>query len=358
MKNFHTRETTRISTLSRKKTTVLALHRLLLVLPGLMFCGVSLADDYLDRQDVKVFVQKMVTEQGMERTWLEGLFRDARHQEKVLKLIQRPSEKKPWHEYRKIFLTRERECQGLRYWQQHAKLLNHIEGEYGVPSSVVVAIAGIETNYGHNMGGFPVFDTLVTLSFDYPRRSTFFRGELKALLTLVKNGELDLSMLAGSYAGAMGIGQFIPSSFQSYAVDFDEDGKRDLFESKPDALASIALYLKMNGWKSGSPIAWPLKTKQPAKLDKRWLDRKKPPWLDQRDLTKNGVSVENADLNQKQFSLLALDVGNQHPEYWLAFQNFHTIKSYNPSSLYAMAVYQLSQMLGARWAEQDSCRHG
>ncbi len=334
---------------SWKKTATLASRRLLL-LSGLVFCGASSGGSYLDREDVRSFVDNLVTEQGMERRWLEGLFRTARHQKKVLDLIQRPYEKKPWPKYRKLFLTSEREHQGLRYWHQHKKLLDEIESTFGVPSSVVLAIVGIETNYGRNTGRFPVFETLVTLGFDYPRRAKFFRNQLKALLVLAKNGELNLSKLSGSYAGAMGISQFIPSSIQSYAVDFDKDGKIDLTNSTPDALASTANYLKMNGWESGAPVSWILETKQPASLvnlDKKWLGGKKTVWLDQKDLTKNGIFVENTGLGQKRFSLLAFDSGNGHPEYWLAFQNFYVIKTYNPSLLYAMAVHQLSQVLAA-----------
>ena len=353
MKVFLTRKITPCASFSWKKTAALASRRLLLLLSGLVFCGVSLGGDYLAREDVKSFVNNLVAEQGMDRAWLEGLFQTAKRQKRVLDLIQRPYEKKPWPKYRKLFLTSDREQQGLKYWHQHKKLLDEIESDFGVPVPVILAIVGIETNYGRNTGSFPVFETLVTLGFDYPRRSKFFRKQLKALLVLAKDGKLDLGKLSGSYAGAMGISQFIPSSIQSYAVDFDKDGKIDLTNSTPDALASIANYLKMNGWKNGAPAAWPLKTKQPASLvnlDKQWLGGKKTVWLDKKDLTKKGILVENTGLGQRQFSLLAFDSGNEHPEYWLAFRNFYVIKTYNPSLLYAMAVHQLSQVLAARKA--------
>lgn len=197
----------------------------------------------------------MVTKHDFDKNVLSQTFAKVEVKDSILKAISRPAEKsKPWYDYRKIFITDKRINGGVKFWQQHAEALQAAEQKYGVPVEVIIAILGVETRYGGNVGGYRVVDALSTLAFRYPPRSPFFRSELEHFLLLTREEKMSLLDPVGSYAGAMGLGQFMPSSYREYAVDFDGDGKRDIWTNPVDAIGSIANYLKRHGWIAGESI--------------------------------------------------------------------------------------------------------
>ena len=198
----------------------------------------------------------MVDKHGFEQEELVTIFSEAQHREDILELMRKPAEKRlQWHEYRKIFLTPARIEGGVDFWKENARALSMAEATFGVAPQIIVAIIGVETRYGSNTGRHRVLDALSTLAFDYPPRSEFFTAELEQYLILAREEDIDVVTTTGSYAGAMGYGQFIPSSYRHYAVDFDEDGKRDLWNNKMDIIGSVANYFKQHGWKAGGPVA-------------------------------------------------------------------------------------------------------
>lgn len=260
------------------------------------------------------FIDRMVAEEGFERDTLRQLLAAARHRESIIERISAPAEKVlEWGEYQKIFLTPERTERGKAFMRRHAETLERARAEFGVPPEMVTAIIGIETFYGRHAGNDRVLDALATLAFDYPPRSDFFREELRHYLLLTREQGLDPEVPMGSYAGAMGYGQFIASSYRHYAVDFDGDGVVNLFDSPVDAIGSVANYFSEHGWRRSQPVA-------------RLLERSDAP-----------VSVLPA-------RLLVLRDGNER-QHWLAYHNFDVITRYNHSDLYAMAAWRLAQSL-------------
>ena len=212
-----------------------------------------------DSSAVRNFINEMVEQHAFNSNELQTVFDQANLHQSILDAISRPAESKPWYEYRPIFVTTDRSKGGVRFWQAHAGTLEKASDVYGVPQEIMVAIIGVETRYGRHTGRYPVLDALSTLAFAYPPRSSFFRKELKEYLLMTREEGLQPGKQMGSYAGAMGMPQFIPSSFRHYAVDFDNDGKRDLWTSPADAIGSVGNYFKQHRWKSGQPIASPVK---------------------------------------------------------------------------------------------------
>ena len=307
------------------------------------------ADNYDDRAEVREFIDDLVNNHAFDKTELSRLFAEVKRQQKALDAIARPAEAKPWHEYRAIFITPERIDRGVQFWRENEALLERAEQNYGVPASIIVAIIGVETFYGRRMGTYPVFPTLTTLGFDYPPRAAFFRKELHHFLLLAREESLDLHAMKGSYAGAMGQPQFISSSFRRYAIDFDNDGKRDLWNSNADAIGSVANYFQHHGWQSNSQVT------VPAKIDgaahKKLLDRGMKPSITPATLKSHGVRPKYGPVVEENVAFFEFDLtdGKQH---WIGFDNFYVITRYNRSPLYAMAVYQLSlEITEAR--EQD-----
>lgn len=303
--------------------------------------GVVQRGDYLGRPEVQAFIDQMAARHGFDPQRLTGLFAQARRQERVLEAISRPAEAKPWYQYRPIFLTPARIEGGVEYWSRHEALLSRAGEAFGVEPEYLVAIIGVETYYGRRTGGFPVFDTLVTLGFDYPPRSGFFRRELEQYLLLARDESLDPLSLKGSYAGAMGKGQFIASSYRSYAVDFDGDGRRDLWGSAADAIGSVANYFERHGWEQGGAVAVPAASDggslQPL------LEAGLKPSLTLDELAARGVRpTAPVPPGDPPVALIELQ-GAEGPEYWIGFNNFYVITRYNRSPLYAMAVHQLAQ---------------
>ena len=303
-------------------------------------------------QEINVFVDHMVQKHGFQKKALVRLFQQTKSQPSIIKAIKRPAEAKPWYVYRGIFLTKNRIDHGKRFMAEHDQLLTTLEKAYGVPSSILVAIVGIETNYGRSMGSYRVIDALRTLAFDYPPRASFFTKELERFLLMTREERFDPLSLKGSYAGAMGIAQFMPSSYRLYAVDFDNDGIRDLFGNMNDALASVANYFVQHGWENGAPVAMQADVQPALHNNKSALQRlisaSSQPSLRLADLQAAGVlpgeQAAPGDLPQTA-GLLALDEAPQRRSFWLVFPNFYVIKRYNNSALYAMAIAQLAQAI-------------
>lgn len=305
------------------------------------------AFSYEQRPEAKVYIEQMVQNHQFDRQFLVQIFSGAKKQKYAIQAMDSPAEKKPWHEYKKMFVTRSHVLQGVDFYHRNADLLKKIEDIYQVPAEIIIAIVGIETRYGANMGSFPVLDTLITLSFDYPRRAEFFRLQLTEMLLLMRDEKLDYRKLKGSYAGAMGIGQFMPSSYRSYAVDFDQDGGRNLWSSLPDALASVANYLHSHGWQNKAEIATRLN--EQAALKTLPFNKQLKPWLTIAELEQEKPTVQ-LDVSQPQFSLFSYLSGKNNTEYWATYYNFYVISRYNRSALYTMAVYQLSRAIKTRHA--------
>ena len=300
-----------------------------------------LAGNYSDQPRVQAFIDMMVDKHGFERQELVVIFNEAQRREDILELMRKPAEKRlQWHEYRKIFLTPARIDGGVTFWKENTETLARAEAAFGVAPQIIVAIIGVETRYGSNTGRHRVLDALSTLAFDYPPRSKFFTSELEQYLILVREEDIDVVTTTGSYAGAMGYGQFIPSSYRNYAVDFDEDGKRDLWKNKMDIIGSVANYFDRHGWKAGSPVAVRAKVEGDRYNAILELGYKPNTVLDA--LRHDGITPLQPMPDELVAALLSLEQ-QDGPEYWLAFNNFYTITRYNHSPLYAMAVYQLSE---------------
>jgi len=309
----------------------------------LMLVSVVQADEF-NKSEKEKFINEMVDEHNFDKQALEDLFSKAKLLDYVLEAISRPAEKsKEWYEYRKIFVTPERIKKGVAFWQENRDLLLAVEKEYGVSREIIVAIIGVETYYGKHKGKYRVIDSLATLAFNYPKRARFFRNELKQFLLFTRELKMDPFSRMGSYAGAMGMPQFKPSSFQSYAVDFDKDGNINIWNNKPDIFGSIANYFKKHGWQTGKPVATATWIKKGTVFEK-YLEKGLKPSISLTELTKAGIQPKRKIDGNPLSSLLAYKQ-EKGTDYWVTFQNFYTITRYNHSRLYGMAVYQLSEAI-------------
>ncbi len=298
--------------------------------------------DYRYRTDVEDFIRKMAATSEYSEAELIELFSQVKNQRELFELMDRPAEKLEWHQYRNIFLTDKRINAGIQFWKENRELISQIEKTFKVPAEIIIAIVGVETFYGVYKGKSPVFDTLVTFAFDYPKRAEFFTRELEQFLILSKENGLDTRAVMGSYAGAMGMPQFIASSYRNFALDGDGDAKANLFESLPDILTSVANYFKKHGWVEGQPIAYPISLQQKnSKIDIEPAMKPNQYW---KDLTAVGFKSKTPLDDDLKVALLKFEQ-QDHAEYWAGLQNFYVITRYNHSPLYAMAVYQLSQKL-------------
>ncbi len=295
--------------------------------------------NYAQRQDVQEFIQNMVKKHGFDQELLTFWMKDIKQQTTALEAIARPAERKPWKDYQPIFLTSKRIKQGVEFWKQHEAILAKAEKQFGVPAEIIVAIIGVETFYGQRSGNYPVLDALATLGFDYPPRAEFFRKELEQYLLMSREENIDPRELKGSYAGAMGMPQFISSSFRSYAIDFDGDGKRDLWNSTADAIGSVANYFSRHGWRRGDPIITPANV---SKAMDDIGDKQMKPYKPVAEFKRLGVKPKHRFNDSEQATLIKLE-GNEGDEYWMGLNNFYVITRYNHSPLYALAVFQLSQ---------------
>lgn len=300
---------------------------------------------YLSHPDAEQFITTMVNQHHLPRAEVTALLAQAKKQQSILDAIARPAEGKPWRDYQPIFVNASRINGGVDFWNTNAAILNDTRTTFSVDPQVIVAIIGVETRYGGNTGSYRVLDALSTLGFDFPKRGEFFRGELEQFMLLVREENVDALTATGSYAGAMGQGQFIPSSYRQYAVDFDGDGKRDLWHSERDVLGSVANYLKVHGWQLGAPVV--TRAQVSGTAYRELLDKGTQPHMPASELSKYGVQITPPADPNTQVALLELD-GADGLEQWVVFNNFYVITRYNRSPLYAMSVYQLSEAIKAK----------
>ena len=295
-------------------------------------------ENYSSRDDVREFIKSLVIENFSESELLK-VFGEAEYKQNIIEAISRPAEKVlAWSDYQDIFLREPRISAGKRFMETYDEPLQRAFEEYDVPPAVLTAVIGVETMYGRYLGDYRVLDALVTLAFDYPPRATFFRKELYEFFMLVREEKQEITDLKGSYAGAMGYGQFISSSYRRYAVDFDGDGIRDIWRNPVDAIGSVANYLSEHGWSNGQVVV----RIDADDIDESIFNVSLKPSITIADLEKFGVSVA-APRNERVSPMKLL--GKQGSEYWLGFNNFYVITRYNHSKLYAMAVHQLSEAL-------------
>ncbi|QQP94177.1 lytic murein transglycosylase B [Lysobacter enzymogenes] len=303
------------------------------------------------------FVRDTARQYGIDPAYIESVLAKAQIKDAIVAAMSRPAEGKPWRDYRPIFITQARIDGGKAFLAEHRAQLERVQAQTGVPAEIIVAIVGVETSFGKNTGKYNVVDALYTLAFAYPRsgdpakldrenrREAFFRGELGQLFALGKEEGIDITTLTGSYAGAMGWGQFMPSSYREFAVDGDNDGKRNLFTDLDDVFASVANYfVKKGGWVRGGPVV------ARANRDGNAQDfapESMDPVYSLTDLAARGYRPLTPVAPNETATLLNLD-GVNGPEYWLGFRNFYAITRYNISKHYGMAVYQLAEAIAGR----------
>jgi membrane-bound lytic murein transglycosylase B len=288
-----------------------------------------------DLPGIPEFINEMVTKHQFKRDELVHVFHEAQYRQDVIDAMNTPSTHKPWLEYRASFINPKRISGGMKFWMKHADALDRAEKLYGVPQEIIIAIIGVETLYGRNAGNYRTLDALTTLSFDYPRRVEFFRNELEQYLLLAREQSFDMLSIRASYAGALGIPQFMPSSYRKNAVDFNGDGKIDLMTEPDDAIGSVANYLRQYGWKTGEAVAVRAKVEEGAHPDDVGAARSLIAWGEL------GVSPQGK-VGDGLFAYLLDFTLPEGKEYWFGFNNFAVITTYNNSSYYAMSVYQLA----------------
>ena len=284
------------------------------------------------------FIDEMVAKHQFKRTELETLFVHAQHRPAIIEAITRPATIKPWTEYRTAFVNQKRVNLGVAYWAKYHETLQRASKQYGVPEEIIVAIIGVETIYGQNAGSFRTLDALTTLAFDYPRRAEFFRSELENYLLLAREQEFDLLAIRSSYAGALGIPQFMPSSYRNYAVDFNNNQKIDLLHEDRDAIGSVANYMKSYGWLAGEEVAALAKVDEQNCVGTLKTPRSLAEWASV------GIQGQGSSAPEKTARLMDFTLVDGK-EFWLGFNNFDVITKYNNSDFYAMSVFQLAEAI-------------
>ena len=308
------------------------------------------ADQPLDlaREDVRAFIEGAQQRHGLQPDAVRAVLGLARLQPPIIEAISRPAERvRPWHEYRKIFITEERIAAGAAFWREHRDQLERVAAESGVPEEMLVGIIGVETYYGRILGRYRVLDALATLAFDYPPRSAFFSKELEQFILLSGEQGLAIDGPVGSYAGAMGLPQFIPSSYRAYAVDGDGDGRVDLWESTDDILASVANYFRVHGWRPGEPVVAPAVPggSDPAPLAHQGLSANTTVGA----LWQAGIGLAGpAPADPAAAAGLFAQEREDGTAYWAGFHNFYVITRYNRSLMYALAVHELGEAVRSR----------
>lgn len=293
--------------------------------------------------EMEAFVDEMVQKHQFRRPELRRLLAQAQPRPSIIRAMSAPRTARPWHEFRPLYVNAARIDGGVAFWQQHAPTIARASRELGVPEELIVATIGVETLYGRNLGTFKVLDALSTLAFGYPPRAEFFRGELEEFLLLARETKLDAVGVKGSYAGAIGIPQFLPSSYRKYAVDFDGDGQKDL-RTPADAIGSVANYYRVFGWRQGETAAVPAEGAQSA-IDAALTGDIKPQ-VKVGELRRRGVVPLAAVDDEAEAALIAVET-ESGPRYWLGLNNFYVVTRYNRSVNYAMAVLELAQEVRA-----------
>jgi membrane-bound lytic murein transglycosylase B len=326
--------------------------------PCLMLTDVSCAGGgFAERADVREFAREISERNGLDQAMVLDALAQVEVQDSIIQAMSRPAESKPWYQYRPIFLTEKRMNDGAAFMREHATRLAELEKQYGVPAEVIVAIVGVETGFGRNMGRYSVLDALTTLAFDYLPRAPFFRKELEQFFLLARDENVPLTSIKGSYAGAMGMPQFMPSSYRQWAVDGDGDKRRDLFASPDDVLASVANYFLQHGWQRGAAVVVAVQLPSslldsPEKLDPllnrgRDLDAK----TTLGELRAMGVVVPITQGAESLPIMLMPFQDEDAVRYVVGLPNFYVITRYNHSAHYAMAVWELAQAIRLRAAK-------
>ncbi len=322
---------------------MLKLISLFLILLSLSLGACANIDAIASKDD---FINQMEKKYGFDRNELVKIFEQAIVSKSILDAISRPAEKKlPWYKYREIFIQEKRIREGVQFRNNNFKKLEEAEKRFGVPAEIVTAIIGVETFYGRITGSYRVVDALNTLAFHYPKRSVFFRGELEQFLLLTKEQGFNPLSLKGSYAGAMGMPQFISSSYRHYAIDFDNDNVIDIWNNPNDAIGSVANYFYEHGWQRGKPVIEKV-TVNGSKY-KNVLGGDLKPDIEPSQLEELGIQSHEKMENSEKLKLLEYELKHNN-EYWLAHNNFYVITRYNHSELYAMAVFELAMEIKKR----------
>jgi membrane-bound lytic murein transglycosylase B len=308
---------------------------------------------YGKREDVRAFVRQMAERNGFVEHELNFLFSRARREPAILAAIEPPKDAKvrSWLDYRARFVTDARIAEGAAFWQRHAAVLERAAREHGVPEEIIVAIIGVETVYGRQMGTWRVIDALSTLAFDYAPRAEFFRGELEQFLLYARDAGIDVFSVRGSYAGAIGIPQFMPGSYRRFAVDFDGDGAIDLRASPADAIGSVANFLAKHGWRRGERVELPARVtgeNAAGAAHRELVDAGIEPKTPLSELKRYGVETRTDLALDTPVALIELESPGSATEYRLGLRNFYVLTRYNRSVLYASAVYDLAQEIKAK----------
>lgn len=323
-------------------------RRILATVLACVFPAVGIAS-YAEREDAQAFVAEVAARHGFDPAELDRALARARHDATVIRLITPPARRgaRSWQDYRARFLDRSRINGGIAFWQEHEAELARAERQFGVPAEVIVAIIGVETVYGRHTGNFETLSALATLAFDYPPRAELFRRELESLFLLAREQGRAPDSYSGSFAGALGYPQFLPSSVRAYAVDFDGNGRIDFDTDAIDAIGSVANYLHVHGWQPGAPVAERAllgSGTDAAALVGAGIE----PVLEPEALTAAGVSTLDGRSAAATATLVDLETPGADTEYWLGYRNFYVITRYNRSSFYAMSVFELAEALRLR----------
>jgi membrane-bound lytic murein transglycosylase B len=297
------------------------------------------------RPEIESFIDEMALKHAFDRPSLRRIFRQAQPRPAVIRAIATPGTARPWHEFRALYIEERRLAGGIEFWRQNAATLARARREYGVPEEIIVATIGVETVYGRNIGRFKVLEALSMLAFDYPPRAPLFRAELEEFLLLTRETGFDALATRGSYAGAMGIPQFLPSSYRKYAVDFDGDGRPDLWGSAADAIGSVANYYRAFGWHTGAATV--VETQAAGDEVEGVLAEGIKPHARIADLRRRGI-VPLVPVDEEALAAVVRVEAESGPQYWLGLQNFYVITRYNRSVNYALVVHELARELRAR----------
>jgi membrane-bound lytic murein transglycosylase B len=292
------------------------------------------------RPEIEKFIAYMVQTHDFNARDLRALFAKVQPSPDVTRAMSAPSTAKPWYEFKPLFVDQARITGGIKFWNDNAEILTQARIDFGVPEAIVVALIGVETRYGRSTGGFRVMDTLTTLAFDWPSRRDFFRRELEQFLLLAREQGWDPPTIKGSFAGALGMPQFMPGSYRRYAVDYDKDGQIDLWHNPADVIGSVANYLKEFGWKDGEPVVAPAQVDAADRQTLLDLGLKPSLTLDQWRLLGADSTLPLPD------SLLACVFSVDllgGPEFWFGFDNFYALLQYNRSRNYAMSIVELAR---------------
>ena len=305
----------------------------------------------VERENIRVFINYMVNKHGFKEEYLIDVLKKAESKESILEAISRPAERTlTWNQYRDIFIKKERINAGVDFWVEHKNILEKISDKTGVDIEIILGIIGVETYFGRITGGYRVIDALSTLAFDYPKRSPFFTRELESFLLIVREEAMDPFNATGSYAGAMGSPQFMPSSYRAYAIDSDGDGKRDIWNNWEDVIGSVANYLVVHGWQRGNQIIVPALLAEDSEEIEIKNGLKTTESIG--SLLSKGVIFQTIMNGDHPAELLKLEQKN-YSDYWVAMHNFFVITKYNHSIMYGLAVHQLGQDISEQFKKSN-----